>query len=615
MYNQKPTQFMNRSHRRIALALIVLAAFALALGLDIVNRGPAWHIAWSLTGEESPVAQVRGMLGWMMSQARTPLSTEPLAPIDHASVNPYGINTFLHLEADAAKIEEQVRMISEAGFVWLRQPFNWEDIEVDGRGLFTDSRNDMDGDGIADTIDSWLKYDRIVDLAEAYGLRLQVRMDTAPAWASTARQEGTLGAPDDLQDFVNFASAVAERYRGRIHHYQIWNEPNLAFEWGGFPADPERYTDMLCRTYTALKAIDPEIVVISAPLAPTVSLNSTDLNDFIFLQRMYNAGAAPCFDIMSVQGYGLFSGPTDQRMRPTTVNIARNLYIRDMMVANGDAHKAIWISEAAWNFTPTYAEVPLNADGSDPIIQRTTFGQVTMQQAADYITAFYDRAEQEWPWVGVINYWYFTRPSDLERSQAFYYFRMVEPDYSEDKPTFTPLPIYNALRDHIAAHQPRLYTGTHQAENYAIDAGEDAALTDAEGAHFGQALTTSSIAFSARGTDAVIRWRGDLPAHEIRVFWGSSADDMLELRGGFGGLRDPSIPDSDGWRETSLGELFGAGPSTWFFRIESDQPVEFDSVLVADRRFEKLYPLFVVVVVAVGSVVAVAVAALRGLRR
>ena len=38
-------------------------------------------------------------------------------------------------------------MISEAGFVWLRQEFPWEDIEVDGRGQFTDSRNDFDGDG------------------------------------------------------------------------------------------------------------------------------------------------------------------------------------------------------------------------------------------------------------------------------------------------------------------------------------------------------------------------------------------------------------------------------------------------------------------------------------
>jgi len=47
--------------------------------------------------------------------------------------------------------------------------------------------------------------------------------------------------------------------------------------------------------------------------------------------------------------------------------------------------------------------------------------------------------------VGVISYWYFKPASDYERNQSFYYFRMVEPD-------FTPLPVYNAMREYIAAH-------------------------------------------------------------------------------------------------------------------------------------------------------------------
>ncbi|MEZ4669016.1 MAG: hypothetical protein R3E39_14005 [Anaerolineae bacterium] len=57
-------------------------------------------------------------------------------------------------------------------------------------------------------------------------------------------------------------------------------------EWGKGPVNPEAYTDLLCRTYRALKKVDPKIVVISGPLSPTVSLTDYNLNDFIFLQRM-----------------------------------------------------------------------------------------------------------------------------------------------------------------------------------------------------------------------------------------------------------------------------------------------------------------------------------------
>src|SRR5690606_18006047 len=159
-----------------------------------------------------------------------------------------------------------------------------------------------------------------------------------------------LAPPDDFQDYVNFAVAVAERYKGRVTHYQIWNEPNIYPEWGNQFADPVAYTEMLCRTYAALKAVDPEIVVLSAAIAPTISLDGFQgYQDVIYLQKMYNAGAGDCFDILSAQGYGLFSGPTDERLRLTSVTNARHIYYRDIMVNNGDAHKPIWISEAAWN--------------------------------------------------------------------------------------------------------------------------------------------------------------------------------------------------------------------------------------------------------------------------
>jgi hypothetical protein len=201
---------------------------------------------------------------------------------------------------------------------------------------------------------------------------------------------------------------------------------------------------MLCRTHDALKAIDPNIVVVSAAIAPTISLDGfAGYQDVLYLQKMYDAGAGECFDVLSAQGYGLFSGPTDRRLRTTSVNYARHTYYRDLMVANGDSHKPIWISEAAWNQVAD-AELP-----PEQIADYDRFGVNTQDEAARYMPIAYQRAAQEWSWVGQVTYWFFTRPDPSEQGQSFYYFRMVEPDYSAEKPTFTPLPIYNTVRDYI----------------------------------------------------------------------------------------------------------------------------------------------------------------------
>jgi hypothetical protein len=58
------------------------------------------------------------------------------------------------------------------------------------------------------------------------------------------------------------------------------------------------------------------------------------------------------------------------------------------------------------------------------------FGRVNDEQQARYAVEAYQRALEEWPWADVINYWFFKRPSDLEKDQPMYYFRLLEPDFT-----------------------------------------------------------------------------------------------------------------------------------------------------------------------------------------
>jgi len=427
--------------RKLTLTLAVLSLLSLS----------SCSLFFDYTGEEDLLPQIRGM-GQLVADALRPQPrTAPDAPVAHAGLNPFGVNVFLEQEVEPEKRERAVQMIAEAGFHWLRQEFPWEDIEIHGKDDFEDRRHEPHRS-------AWEKYDNIVDLAEQYGLEVVPRLSNPPAWTrADGDAQGTYAPPDDLDDWGDYVYAVVSRYRGRVRYYQLWNEPNIYPEWGERPVDPDGYTQLLCEGYRRAKEADPDAVIVSGALAPTVSLHpgpgpALGLNEFVFLQRMYDAGAAACFDVLAVNDYMLWSGPTDHRLRPLNVSFSRPIYLREIMVANGDAAKPIWISEMNANAVP-----------NQPGIEGWgAYGQVTPEQQARYAVLAYQRAMEEWPWVGVVNFWFFKRASDAERNQAMYYFRMVEPD-------FTPLPVYEAMRDFTANLTPTLYPGTHQEDHWALE--------------------------------------------------------------------------------------------------------------------------------------------------
>jgi len=436
--------------RKLAIALFIpIPILTLALVFAIFWRTNALYY-W--TGEEDFAAQLKGLSDLAADQMRPRLHTAPDIPAAHSGVNPFGVNVFLEQEPDPAVREEAVRMASEAGFHWLRQEFPWEDIEIHGKGDFEDRRHEPHRS-------AWAKYDHIVGLAEKYDMELIVRVSNPPAWSRAQGNDvGAYAPPDDYQDFADFVAALVSRYKGRVRYYQLWNEPNIYPEWGSYAISPEDYARLLCLAADAAQAADPDVVIINGAMASTIVLDpaaappGNALNDFLFMQRLYDAGAADCFDIVAIQGYGLWSGPTDRRMNPRVLNFSRPLFMRDLMVANGDAHKPIWISEMNWNAAPD--DVP-----------DKRFGQVTPEQQARYLVEAYERIQKEWPWLGVANVWYLKRPDDAWKREGKpeYYFRLLEPD-------LTPTQAYDALKTYAsaAAGAPIMHPGAHPPDHWAI---------------------------------------------------------------------------------------------------------------------------------------------------
>lgn len=377
--------------------LFSFAVFVVAFAYLVATVGPALASANPFTPSPAPAAP-------------------PSYPF--TDVNPYGANFFLEWEPEEWKIEKTFEMAHAAGIGWAKQDFPWDSLQLSPgpNGYWDEHLNQS----------TWQKYDRIVSLAHKYDLQVIARLDRPPNWtrADNTRPERP---PDDIKLYGDFVYDVVRHFKGQIHYYQIWNEPNIYPEWGNQSPDPAAYTRLLQIAYQRAKEADPNVVILSAPLAQTTENSSRNMSDVRFLEGMYAAGAQHYFDIALANAYG-FSYPPADPPSADKLNFRRVELLRQVMVRNGDANKPVWFNEFGWDAAPdTFAPKDL------------PWSRVTEQQQAQYTVDAIRYARANWPWSGVFNIWYFRQILPQE-DRADYYFRMVDPG-------FTPRPVYNAVKE------------------------------------------------------------------------------------------------------------------------------------------------------------------------
>ena len=386
--------------------------------------------------------------GWPSVQAAGPgpqaNETPQAAPagggaIPYTDVNHYGANIFLHKEVEQVKIERTLQMAKDGGLTMLKQQFPWDEIEFK-KGYFHDDKWDKD---------AWAKFDNIVAAAEKVGVTLVARIDHAPIWARL-EGSGSGDAPKDANDLADFVAAFLQHYQGRIKYLQIWNEPNLHYEWAdNGKVDPAAYTALLKTVYTRAKATDPTVAILSAPMAITLEDWPKDdpqyrrnLSELVYWDEMYAAGAKDYFDLMSANAYGL-DQPPEAAPAPTVLNFRRVELLHDVMVRHGDANKAVWFNEYGWNASPT----TLSQE------QQLRWRRVDTATQAGWTVDGIAYANTHWPWAGVFFIWYLRQVGDIPPDNAEYYFQMVDPD-------FNPQPIYTTVQQRALSAPPAQASAT-----------------------------------------------------------------------------------------------------------------------------------------------------------
>ncbi len=188
----------------------------------------------------------------------------------------------------------------------------------------------------------WTTVDRLVTDASERGLRILASLSSTPGWAATPGARGPYAKPAEHAAFGRFAAVLAQRYRGKIGAYEIWNEPNGAAFYDPAP-DAISYTGLLRAGYAAIKNGDPAATVVGGALGAAVN-TATTADPVEFMRQMYAAGAAGSFDAFSFHPYQYTDSFSAGWTTPNSPG--RQLAaLRELMIANGDGNKKMWATE------------------------------------------------------------------------------------------------------------------------------------------------------------------------------------------------------------------------------------------------------------------------------
>ncbi|MGQ0601950.1 MAG: hypothetical protein ACT4QE_09675 [Anaerolineales bacterium] len=374
------------------------------------------RVPWLMSALLLAAALLAAWVWWPRLAAVQPLMRSP----------EYGMQVFLWWTADNKTGDNDIRLVRDAGFGWIKQRIAWSDVEGSARGAW-----------------DWSRADRVVALAEHYQIKMLVRLDSTPHWAKVDPSIiATDGPPADFADYANYCGMMAARYTGRVAAYEVWNEPNLAREWGNAPPDPKAYVALLKVCYQAIKAADPQAIVISAGMAPTDEADpAVAMPDREFYQQMYDADAATYFDMLGAHAPG-YNHPPEHSPEAveadpawgSSVWVFRHVErVRAIMERNGDGRKQIAITEMGYT-----------SDARPAAQSAYSWYAISEEERAEYLPRMYQYAKQNWsPWIGLMVTIYIADPAWTEGDEQ-YWWALTRPVFPGDPPV--TLPAYEALK-------------------------------------------------------------------------------------------------------------------------------------------------------------------------
>jgi hypothetical protein len=290
--------------------------------------------------------------------------------------------------------------------------------------------------------------------------------------------------------FAAYARFAAARYRGKVRHYEIWNEWNGGMGQSNPTADmksAEAYLPLLRATHTAVKAADPGAIVIGGAVDGNVA----------WTERLVELGGMQHMDVLSIHPYMFHAGKDG-----TPENLVRYLADlgRRLAAKNAGAVPPLYITETGWPTAPVT-------------------GGVTAATAADYLVRAYFGV-RTLPFVRGM-WWYELQNSGTDP-------RDIQHNFGLTDANLEPKPAYHAMRL-VAPLVARSVSG----ERLPAPGGEWVVrlrLAD------GSTVLALWAPGAAKQVELAVRLPSDASSWRSGGALGYEARDGLQLRGGWNRL-------------------------------------------------------------------------------
>jgi polysaccharide biosynthesis protein PslG len=292
----------------------------------------------------------------MSRMARACIATAAIVAIFGSFASAAGAvpGTFWGVVPQVVPSQEQFQLLKRGGVDSVRIPIDWAAVQPRRGGAI-----------------NWTGIDGIVQQATSAGIEILPFLSGAPAWAvpsvSVPGSGGTVKAPVHLpasgaaaSAWSTFLGQAVERYgpsgtfwaanptlpQRPIRNWQVWNEEN--FKYFVTKPNPVEYGKLVKLSYTAIKAVDPGAQVILGGMfaQPKGGRSTTEKPKRVyfasdFLAKMY-AGTPG----IKTKFNGIALHPYTGSYQQLTPDIEE---FRDVLKANHDAAKKLWITELGWS--------------------------------------------------------------------------------------------------------------------------------------------------------------------------------------------------------------------------------------------------------------------------
>ena len=222
------------------------------------------------------------------------------------------------------RVHRHMLIAQAVGATYLRCAFTWNAIEKQ-RGRY-----------------DWRFWDMLVDEAEAAGIQLIPYVAYTPGWAAGNPDQFWKRPPTDPKFYADFMYQIASRYRGRIHAWEIWNEPDITEYWMG---SVDQFATLVRMAAASIRHADPAATLVLAGMSKGPSPFFEELVRRYHIERVV--------DVIAMHGY------PESWLEERAETVYQSWINRmNSLVTNDGARRDFWVNEmgyADYRYSPSRA--------------------------------------------------------------------------------------------------------------------------------------------------------------------------------------------------------------------------------------------------------------------